>query len=631
MALHPRKATSRHHSMFFFSSRPNGAKGCSHGWSAAEPVEGSLESARPGRGGGTISRARALRKPPRSATSPSILILKLGGSILTGDSDLSLAAHEIYRHLRRGTKVIAVVSALHGHTDRLLSRARRFTDRPSDAAIASLLSTGELTSAAILTLACERAGIPARTLDTTQIRLRAEGPTLDATPISVDTAVIYDALDEHPVLIIPGFLGRDSAANPVLFGRGGSDLTALFLSRELNAPARLLKDVAGVFDKDPKEVDGATGGRGSSADARATTSARRYSTLAWSDLDALKSRVVQPRTATFAREHKIPFEVGAPLSDDVTRIGPKPTALANSAFSPQSSALKVALLGHGTVGAGVAEAIRRLPAHFTLTSIAVRDPGKHLDRRIPKRLLTTDPYDAVDSDADVVIELIGGLGPARDLIARSLVSGKHVITANKAVVAEHGNELRSLAAANNVQLLYSAAVGGSLPILETARRLEETRGLTSLSAILNGATNFILTRIDEGLSFPEAVAEAQARGLTEADPTRDLSGQGALDKLQVIAQELWPDLPVDAQLTPLPHFPIPGVRQVAHLTRLDSSIQLRVGPESGPLSRCAHENNLAVFTTRDGHQTQLSGKGAGRHPTTESVLADLLSLTSASY
>lgn len=553
-----------------------------------------------------------------------LLILKLGGSILTGDDDLSLAVHEIYRHFRAGRRVIAVVSAQHGATDRLLSRARRFTDQPSDASIASLLSTGELTSAVLLALACERAGLPARTLDAVQIQLRASGPALDASPTSVSTSIIHAALTSHPILIIPGFIARNDHDNPVLLGRGGSDLTALFLARALRAPCRLLKDVPGIYESDPNSpaVKARAGGR-------AFASPRRYQSLSFSDLDSLNSKVVQPRTATFALENQIEFEVGAPLSDQTTRIGPA-TALRMSDPPHDTPGLRIALLGHGTVGAGVARAIRRLPDTFTLTSVAVRTPEKHAKGGLPRHLLTTDPFAAIAPDADLVIELIGGFNPAYELIKQSLTSGKHVITANKAVIARHGEELRSLAAAADVQLLYSAAVGGALPILETARRLHEASGVSSLEAILNGATNYILTRIQQGITFAEAVAEAQSRGLTETDPARDLSGQDALDKLTIIAQDLWPSLPLHSTLIPLPHTPKPGTRQVARLSLGRHGVQLQVAPEFPPapscLARCVHEHNAAVFTTADGCKHTLTGKGAGRYPTTESVVADLLDL-----
>ncbi|MBX3376024.1 MAG: hypothetical protein KF678_03355 [Phycisphaeraceae bacterium] len=559
-----------------------------------------------------------------ATNSPTLIILKLGGSILTGDADLSLAVHEIYRHFRAGRRVIAVVSAQHGTTDRLLSRARRFTDAPSDAALASLLSTGELTSAALLTLACERSGLPARTLDPAQIHLRAAGPALDASPTSVNTSTIHAALNNHPILIIPGFIARDDLGNPVLLGRGGSDLTALFLARELRAPCRLIKDVPGIYETDPNAPSVRA-----RAEGRASPSPRRYQSLSFADLDSLNSKVVQPRTATFARENQIEFEVGAPLSDHATRIGPA-TALLKSDPPFTTPGLRIALLGHGTVGAGVARAIRRFPDTFTLTSVAVRTLEKHTRDGLPRHLLTTDPFAAIATDADLVIELFGGLNPAYELIKQSLASGKHVITANKAVIARHGDELRSLAAAAGVQLLYSAAVGGALPILETARRLHEAKGVSSLEAILNGATNYILSRIQQGITFAEALAETQSRGLTEADPTRDLSGQDALDKLTVIAQDLWPDLPVRAAVVPLPPNPAPGTRQIARLEHTRDAVFLQIIPEvpppSSPLARCVREHNTAVFTTADGCQHTLTGKGAGRYPTTESVIADLLDL-----
>lgn len=583
---------------------------------------------------------------PGSVAAPPLLVLKLGGSILTSDADLSRATTEIYRHLRRGTKVIAVVSALFGTTDRLLARAKRITADPDAHTLAALLSTGEITSAALLALACQRAGIPARMLDPAQLKLRAEGDPLDASPTSIETAAIDRALLSNPVLIVPGFIARDANNNTVLLGRGGSDLTALFLAHSLSAPCRLLKDVPGVFESDPNrterreppasEVEGGVpatwGENGIHAGGlrRSVLKPRRYINLSLADLTSLNAKVVQPRTAVFASRNHIAFEVGAPYSDTVTRISHAPSRF-HADHQPRNTRepLRVALLGHGTVGAGVAQALRRHSGAFQLTSIAVRQPEKHFNRCLPRRLFTTSAAAAIP-DCDVVIELIGGIEPARTLIAQSLAAGRHVITANKAVIAKHGRELRALAAENRVQLLCSAAVGGALPVLETARRLHASRGLASIEAILNGATNYILTRVEQSIAFSAAIAEAQVRGLTEADPTRDLCGQDALDKLNVIAQELWPEVPIQTRLDPLSARPGPGTRQVARLFRRPHFIQLQVAPEvplvTSPLSRCAQEDNAAIFTTTDGCQTLVTGKGAGRYPTTESVLADLFDL-----
>ena len=125
---------------------------------------------------------------------PNPIILKLGGSILTGEADIAAAVHEIYRWVRRGHKVIAVVSALHGATDRLLARAHRYGDTPSESAVASLVATGELTSASHIGLALGRSGIPAEVLDAAAIGLRSQGPRLDSTPTDVSLPSIHAAL-----------------------------------------------------------------------------------------------------------------------------------------------------------------------------------------------------------------------------------------------------------------------------------------------------------------------------------------------------------------------------------------------------------------------------------------------------
>lgn len=541
------------------------------------------------------------------------LILKLGGSVLTGEADVAAAVHEIYRHVRRGTRVVAVVSALHGATDRLLARAKRYGDEPF--ATASLVATGEQTSAALLALSLDRAGVPVETLDAIQTGLRSTSEALDAAPISVDAVAIRRALERVPVAVVPGFIARDERGRTTLLGRGGSDLTALFLARVLDARCRLVKDVPGIFTHDP----------------RSGAPARLYERLHWDTLCQIGGRIVQPKTATFARDHRIVFEVGAILNDGGTRIGDS-TALAPVRADVSTRPLRVALLGHGTVGRGVATAIRRQPDLFTLQAVAVRTPDKHT---LPKRLVTTDAIAAACGDVDVVIEAIGGIEPARSCIEAALRSGKHVVTANKAVINAHGVELEAIAMRAGGRLLYSAAVGGAVPVLESLS------SLITFEGVLNGTTNFILDRVADGIAFEDAVREAQDRGLAEADPSRDLDGQDAEDKLRIIARRLYGDRPftvrrqgVTAEIARVLGL-IPGVR-VKQVARIDTSRgdpELSVLPEavplSHPLAQLKREENGVVLTTPLNLRTWIFGKGAGRWPSTESVIADLIDLLPA--
>lgn len=547
-----------------------------------------------------------------------LIVLKLGGSILAGESDLALATHEIYRWVRQGYKVIAVVSALHGTTDRLLARTQRYGDQPNESATATLIATGELTSASLLTLHLDRAGIPAHLLDAAAINLRSTGPRLDSTLSNVDTTAINSALEKNPVLIIPGFIARNENNETTLLGRGGSDLTALYLAHKLNARCRLIKDVPGVYNADPNE-------KGSNA--------QRYQHITWGELVQVGGKIVQPKTATYARDNQVKLEVAALLSEDATQVG-APTSRFYSALSTQSSALplRVSILGHGTVGGGVARAIRRQPERFELISIAVRTPEKHTS--IPKHYLTTDALAAATGPADVIIEAIGGLEPPYTLIKAALQAGKHVITANKAVIAKYGRELEQIAAITGAKLSYSAAVGGSVPVIETVRN---SAPISSIRAVVNGTSNFILDKTAEGTSFADAISEAQLRGLAEADPSRDLDGRDAEAKLRILAREAWnADLisvrriALTADIAALKFKSGTTLRQVATLFQTPEGVQITVAPEPVPsthtLAQARREGNAIEINHEDGTQTILKGKGAGRWPTTEAVIADLIDL-----
>jgi len=194
------------------------------------------------------------------------------------------------------------------------------------------------------------------------------------------------------------------------------------------------------------------------------------------------------------------------------------------------TALKVALLGGGTVGSQTARILTedadilrdRVGADLELTGIAVRDTGATRDWQAGPALYTTDAEALVDG-ADVVIELMGGIEPARTLILRALAAGTSVVTGNKALLAQHGEELYAAAAATGAQLSFEAAVAGAIPILRPLRDSLGGDRVTRVMGIANGTTNFILDRMDsEGADFDDALAEAQRLGYAEADPTADV-------------------------------------------------------------------------------------------------------------
>ncbi len=253
----------------------------------------------------------------------ALTVLKFGGSVLGTPRDYAAAVADVRRHLRRGERVLAVVSALKGATDSLLADAHYFGPEPEPAATASLLATGEAASAAKLALALNAAGVEAALLEPGAIGLETQGPLLDAEPVAVDHDAVRQALDKAGVAVIAGFYGRDSAGGYALFGRGGTDLTALFLAHRLGARScRLLKNVDGVYERDPAE-------RGR---------ARRYEAISWDDALKLGSRVIQPKALHFARRERIEFEVTAVGATAGTYVGPGPTLWAGPRGARRASA-----------------------------------------------------------------------------------------------------------------------------------------------------------------------------------------------------------------------------------------------------------------------------------------------------
>ena len=202
----------------------------------------------------------------------------------------------------------------------------------------------------------------------------------------------------------------------------------------------------------------------------------------------------------------------------------------------------IGLLGLGTVGAGVAEILlspqgrHPLVADLELRQVAVRDLNRPRPIPLSNSLLTTDPAAVVaNPDVDLVVEVMGGLEPARSLILAAIDAGKAVVTANKAVIARHGAEIAAAAAEKGVYVLMEAAVGGGIPILEPLKQSLGGNRIERVSGIINGTTNYILTRMaEEGASYGDVLADAQALGYAEADPAADVEGGDAADKIAIL-------------------------------------------------------------------------------------------------
>ncbi len=561
-----------------------------------------------------------------------LIVLKFGGSVLRDDASLRLAVHEIYRWRRDGYQVVAVVSALAGQTDALLRHACDICDFAAPNAVAALVSTGEQHSAALLGLHLDRAGVPACVLTPGAIRLVAGGPPLDADPVSLDDAVVRRALERDGVVVVPGYVAHDSHGRTVVMGRGGSDLTALFLAHRLCADrCRLIKDVDGLYECDPALGTGRPG---------------RYARISWSDALATDGTVVQHKAIAFAQKARLPFELGGLNGVRPTEVGAGPTTLDHAVARDTGSAAprraRVALLGLGTVGGGVLDLLRQRPDRFEVASVAVRDPSRPRTPSVEANLLTTDAVAAAGCGADIVLEAMGGIEPARTAIEAALRAGADVVTANKALMAAHGARLTALATARGRRLCFSASVGGSMPLLERLAA-GDGRRVRTVRAVLNGTTNFVLDRVAAGAGFDEAVREAQQRGFAERDPHRDLSGLDAADKLCIIARvagagglrsgDVLKDELTERSIRAC--CSAAGTRFVVrHVATLDvsagapvASVRLTALRHDDSLADVSAEQNAAVIEWWDGEFEVIRGRGAGRWPTAEAVLADVLDIT----
>lgn len=253
-----------------------------------------------------------------------IVVLKFGSSVLPDERRLPDAVDEIDRFVRRGHRVVAVVSALGSTTDDLLAHARAYACQPPDDCLATLLATGESRTVALLGLALHRAGLDARALDSAAIGLRTHGPTLDARAVALDAAAVRAALEEAPVLVVPGFVGRDAyRGHTSLLGRGGSDLSALFIAAEIGASCRLLKDVDGLYDRDP-----------AAQPPPGRPPARRYRTVTYADVLDLDEGIVQHKAVRFARSRALEFTVTRLGAEHGTLVGHGPSVLEHAALEP---------------------------------------------------------------------------------------------------------------------------------------------------------------------------------------------------------------------------------------------------------------------------------------------------------
>jgi homoserine dehydrogenase len=314
--------------------------------------------------------------------------------------------------------------------------------------------------------------------------------------------------------------------------------------------------------------------------------------------------------------------------------------------------INVGLLGCGTVGTGVARLLlgqrelisSRLGAVLNLKRVADLDLTRDRGVRFAEGVLVADARQVVDEpNIDIIVEMIGGEGIARELILRAIANGRHVVTANKALIARHGNELFRAAAARQVDLYFEASVGGCMPIIKTLRESLVGNRISTMTGILNGTCNYILSRItDEGSTFAEALAAAQREGYAEADPTLDVGGFDTAHKIAILSALAFgmtinlEDVYIEgiSHITPMD---IEFANQFGYRIKLlaiskhrGASVEARVHPTMIPFANMLSNVNgtlNAITVSGDAAgDILLYGRGAGMLPTASAVVSDLVDL-----
>jgi homoserine dehydrogenase len=300
-----------------------------------------------------------------------------------------------------------------------------------------------------------------------------------------------------------------------------------------------------------------------------------------------------------------------------------------------SDPFRIGLLGRGTVGGAFAELVAQRADHVAAVT-GLRPEITGVLRR------SEGSFDDILNNSDLVVELMGGLEPAREYVVRAMAAGKHVVTANKQLLAEHGEELWTVAREHGVQLRFEAAVGGVVPVVRVLQESLAGAHVERLHGIVNGTTNFILSRMAEtGAEYADALAEAQALGYAEADPTDDVTGKDAAAKMAILARLAF-DTPVS--LAEIPYEGIEhltaddleyarelglGLKLIGTAERVDGGLSVRVHPAflygAHPLASINGPFNAVTIESPAITEITLSGPGAGGPQTASAVLGDVVS------
>lgn len=314
--------------------------------------------------------------------------------------------------------------------------------------------------------------------------------------------------------------------------------------------------------------------------------------------------------------------------------------------------IKIGVLGLGNIGKGVWNIIEEnkikvdsyVNSSLEIKKILVRDIHKNRGISVPEKFLTTDAKEIInDPEIDIIVEVLGGIHPAFDYIKQAFENGKHVVTANKAVIATHGETLRKLAKEHNVSLRYEASVGGGIPIINTLTQSLSANKIEEIVGIINGTTNYILTQMsDFGMDFDEALKLAQEKGYAEADPTSDIEGEDVAFKLSILISTAF-GIRIDPQDIPREGITKISKKEIEYAAQLGYKIKLfatakkienhfefhvhpTLVPTDHPLASVNNEFNALFIRGNAVGEIMLYGKGAGSMPTGSAVVGDILEI-----
>lgn len=313
----------------------------------------------------------------------------------------------------------------------------------------------------------------------------------------------------------------------------------------------------------------------------------------------------------------------------------------------ENKKIKIGLIGLGTVGSGVFKTLQNFD-NIEIVKIAVRNKNKKRNiKNLDESIITDNPYEVVNNpEIQIVAELIGGINPAFDLIKTAIQNGKHIVTANKELLAKCGEELFNFAEGHNKVILYEAAIAGGIPLIMPIKTILAGNKITKIKAILNGTTNYILTKMDvQNASYTDVLKEAQELGYAEADPTGDVEGFDAAYKITTLAtiafnKRIKIENVYREGITKISPDDMNAANEMGYKIKLIASAELnedgradvRVHPMLVPKSKTlAHIDYVTNAVSLTGHPVgdiTLSGPGAGEFPTASSVVGDILAIAS---